>query len=103
MQIIIDVNSTKTSTKRGQSAKTGKDYEITSQRGFLHSVDAITGDVTPVAIDIPIERNGFPYETGRYTVDSSSVSVSEYGTLILRRLKLSKINVASVAPAAKAA
>lgn len=101
MQIIIDVNSTKTNTKRGKSAKTGNPYEITSQRGFLHAVDSITGEVTPVAIDIPLDRDAFPYEAGRYTLDAASVKVSEYGSLLIGRLKLAK--VASVASAAKAA
>jgi hypothetical protein len=101
MQIIIDVNSTKTFTKRGKSARTGNNYEITTQRGFLHSIDPITEDVTPVAIDIPIDRDAFPYEAGRYTLDASSVKVSEYNSLMIGRLKL--VKVASAAPAAKAA
>jgi hypothetical protein len=101
MQIIIDVNSTKTHTRRGTSAKTGKPYEMTIQRGFLLSVDQITGEVSPVAIDLPIDRDSFPYEAGRYTLDASSVKVSEYGSLMIGRLKLAK--VASVASAAKAA
>lgn len=91
MQIIIDINSTKTQTKRGTSSKTGKPYEIISQRGFLHSLDTITGDVTPVAIDIPVGRDGSPYETGRYTLDVSSIIVSAYGALQIGRLKLVKL------------
>lgn len=91
MQIIIDINSTKTHTKRGTSSKTGKPYEITSQRGFLHSLDAITGEVTPVAIDIPIDRDAFAYDTGRYTLDVSSIIVSGYGALQIGRLKLVKL------------
>lgn len=100
MQIFIDVNSTKTNTRRGTSAKTGKPYEMTTQRGFLHSLDPITGDVTPVAIDLPIDRDAFPYEAGRYTLDSSSIKVNQYGSLEIGRIKLLPVKVAAAAAAA---
>lgn len=103
MQILIDVNSTKTQTKRGTAKNTGKPYEMTTQRGFLLSVDQITGDVTPVAVDLPIDRDAFPYEAGRYTLDASSIKVNEYGSLQIGRLKLVKVAAAAAAAPARAA
>lgn len=103
MQILIDVNSTKTSTRRGTSARTGKPYEMTTQRGFLHSVDPITGEVTPTAIDLPIDRDSFPYEAGRYTLDASSIRVNQYGSVEIGRIKLVKVAQAAVSAPARAA
>lgn len=99
MQITIDVNSQKTSVKRGTGKATGKPFEITTQRGHLHQVDTITGEVNTVPIDITLGQNDFPYETGRYTLDASSVIVGQYGGLQIGRLKLVKI----VQPQVKAA
>jgi hypothetical protein len=104
MQITIDVQSTKTHTKRGTSGRTGKPYEMTIQRGFLLSVDQITGDVTPQSIDLPIDRDAFPYEPGRYTLDASSIRINQYGSVEMGRLKLVKMGQpASVAAPARAA
>lgn len=100
MQIIIDVSSTKTHTRRGTAKETGRPYEITTQRGFFHAVDTITGEVTPVAVDLPIGQNEFPYQPGRYTLDSSSIVVDEYKRLTIRRLHLIPVKAEPVAKAA---
>jgi len=100
MQITIDVNSQKTATKRGISKETQKPYEITTQRGFLHQPDTITGEITLVAIDLTLERDAFPYDMGRYTLDASSLRVNQYGSLSIGRVKLSKLAQPSTVKAA---
>lgn len=100
MQITIDVNSQKTAIKRGTAKATGKPYEITTQRGHLHTVDAITGEITLVPIDLTIERDAFPYDNGRYTLDSSSLMVTQYGGLGIGRVRLSKLVQAAQQPKA---
>lgn len=100
MQLIIDVNSAKTQTKRGTSAKTGKPYEITTQRGFFHSVDAITGETLPLPIDLQLGPNDFPYEPGRYTIEPTSFVVGQFGDLRINRLKLTKLQNLQVAKSA---
>lgn len=90
MQIIIDVNSNKTVTQSGIT-KDGRSYEITKQRGHLIQVDRITGETTPVAIDITLGKSEFPYSVGRYTLDASSVRVNQYGRLEIGFIKLAKI------------
>jgi len=101
MQIIIDINSQKTSVRRGTSKTTNKPYEMTTQRGFFHSVDEITGETMPVPVNITLDQGAFPYDTGRYTIDAASLKVNEYGNLYIGRLKLSK--VAAAVPAQKQA
>jgi len=91
MQIIIDITSPKTATKRGTAKAIGKPYEITSQRGFLQSLDVITGEVMPVPIDIQLDRDTFAYEPGRYTLDASSIKVDSFGGLAIGRVKLVKV------------
>lgn len=91
MQITIDVNSQKTATKRGTAKATGKPYEITTQRGHLHTVDAITGEVNTVPIDLTLGQNDFPYQTGRYTLDASSIRVDNFGGLAIGRVKLMRL------------
>ena len=94
MQITIDVNSQKTATKRGTAKATGKPYEIVSQRGHLHQADTITGEISLISIDLTLDANAFPYDTGRYTLDASSLIVNQYGGLSIGRLKLSKLAAA---------
>ncbi|WP_310446133.1 single-stranded DNA-binding protein [Thiobacillus sp.] len=91
MQIIIDVNSTKTVTQSGTS-KANKPYEMTKQRGHLLKADSITGEVSAVAIDITLDKGAFPYPVGRYTLDEASVRVNNYGRLEIGFIKLSKID-----------
>lgn len=100
MQITIDVNSQKTATKRGTAKESGRPYEITTQRGFLHQPDPITGEITLVAIDLTLERDAFPYDSGRYTLDASSLRVNQFGSLSIGRVKLSKVAQAVPAKAA---
>lgn len=94
MQPIIEITSTKTATKKGTSAKTNKPYSISAQRGFFHTVDPITAEISRVAIDVPLEDAESPYPVGRYTIDASSYRVSEYGGLVLSRMKLDPVQAA---------
>lgn len=98
MQITIDVTSQKTATKRGTAKASGKPYEIVTQRGHLHQADTITGEITLIPIDLTIAPNDFPYELGRYTLDPSSLTVGQYGTLQIGRIKLSKLSTPAVQP-----
>lgn len=91
MQITIDVNSQKTATKRGTAKASGKPYEIVTQRGHLHQADTITGEIQLIPITLTIGPNDFPYESGRYTLDASSLTVDQYGGLLMGRIKLSKV------------
>ncbi|OJW81599.1 single-stranded DNA-binding protein [Thiobacillus sp. 65-1402] len=100
MQITIDVNSQKTAIKRGTAKATGKPYEIITQRGHLHQADTITGEISLIPIDITLEPNAFPYDTGRYTIDASSLIVGQYGGLSIGRLKLFKLPAQAVNKAA---
>lgn len=105
MQPIIEITSTKTATKSGKARSTGKDYSITSQRGFFQTVDPITGELGRTAIDVPLENADSPYPVGRYSIDATSYRVSEYGTLALSRMKLDPLPaaVASVPQSGKLA
>ena len=100
MQITIDVNSPKTAIKRGTAKATGNPYEIITQRGHLHQADTITGEITLVPIDLTLEKDAFPYDTGRYTLDASSLKVDQYGKLSIGRVKLVKVAAAVSAKAA---
>lgn len=99
MQIIIDVNSNKTATNSG-TTKDGKPYEITKQRGHLIQADRITGETTPVAIDITLGKGEFPYPAGRYTLDAASVRVNQYGRLEIGFIKLVKLEASAKIAAA---
>jgi len=98
MQIVIEVTSQKTATKRGTAKVSGKPYEITTQRCFLQQPDQITGEISQVAIDLPIERDAFPHDIGRYTLDAGSLIVDQYGKLQIGRVKLTKLQSAAVQP-----
>lgn len=107
MQVVIEITSPKTATRSGTSAKNGRPYTMTSQRGFLHVVDKITGEVNKVALEVPLEDGAAPYEIGTYTLNTDSVRVSQYGRLEIARLGLEPIRkpaaVATAAPRAAVA
>lgn len=96
MQPIIEVLSTKSATKTGTSSKTNKPYSITNQRGYFHSIDPITGEVSKVAIDLRLDDPQSPYPVGRYTIDATSYRVSQFGDLTLSRMHLDPIQPAVV-------
>lgn len=104
MQMIIEVKSTravsklvKPSTKPG--SKQFDPFEKHIQRGYVHAVDPISGDVTPQAIDIDVPGIDKGYPVGRYTLDTSSFFVNNFGTLVLGKLKLEPIAQAQRAAA----
>lgn len=94
MQITIDVNSQKTAVKRGTAKASGKPYEIITQRGHLHQVDTVTGEINLVPVDLTLAPDAFPYDNGRYTLDASSIIVGQYGGLQIGRVKLVKLAAA---------
>lgn len=103
MQPVIEITSTKTATKSGKARSTGRDYTIINQRGYFHTVDPITSEISRVAIDVPLESADSPYPAGRYTIDATSYRVSEFGQLALSRMKLDPVraDVASVPQSVK--
>lgn len=105
MQPIIEITSTKTATKSGKARSTGRDYTIINQRGYFHTVDPITSEISRVAIDVPLESADSPYPVGRYTIDATSYRVSEFGQLALSRMRLDPLQatVAAVPQSGKSA
>lgn len=103
MQPIIEITSTKTLTKTGKARATQRDYTMTNQRGYFHLADPITGEMTKKAIDVQLESADSPYPVGRYTLDSTSFRVSEFGQLVLGRMVLDPVQpaVASVPQSVK--
>lgn len=96
MQIIIEVKSTKAiakpikpSTKPG--SKQFDPFDKYIQRGYLQAPDPISGEITTQAIDLTIPALDKPYPVGRYTVDSSSFYVNNFGNLMLGTLKLEPV------------
>lgn len=72
-------------TQSGKSPRTGRDYSINKQEGWLHN----GRDPYPTKIMIALQQNATPYAPGDYEINlSESVIVDRYGELAFGRLTL---------------
>jgi hypothetical protein len=88
VEIAVDIKSREVLTKRGIASKTGKEYAIHEQIGYVE-----LDKPYPLEMRVPVESPDKPYAPGTYRVDSSCVYVNRYGQLQFGRLKLSLISI----------
>lgn len=86
----IEIKSGEVKTKAGKSARTGRDYSIREQVGYLHGVGAY-----PVECRLNVPDDSTGYAPGVYEV-TKPLAVGEYGRLIVPRdLGLQPVKAAS--------
>jgi len=84
MQVLIEIESAELAIKRGVSQKTGKEYCIREQSGYLKLPDF----KYPQRFKFALEDDAQPYAAGNYTLDPVSLWVNQYGELKLGRVRL---------------
>jgi len=102
MNVLVEIESTEVAVKQGQSTKTGKDYCIRTQEGYLK----LPHFKYPQAIKFMLEDQAAPYAVGTYTLDTESFWINEFKELKLGRVRLKPFagnTVARPAPVAQAA
>ena len=80
MQMMVEVNSGEVRTKSGVSAKSGKQYSIREQEGWLF----IPSEPYPQKIKLNLEDGEEAYPPGRYQISPSSFFVGKFGDLQVR-------------------
>ena len=100
-QIIVEIFDTNVETKTGKSQRTGNDYTLHQQEGYVHNGHRFPErfTLTPPLVD------GKPvaYPVGKYVICPSSFKVSEYGELELSRYDFKLLALSEGKPATKAA
>jgi hypothetical protein len=86
VEITVEIKSRDVLTKRGIASKTGKEFAIHEQIGYVELEKPY-----PLEMRVPVESPEKPYSPGSYLVDPSCLYVNRYGQLQIGRLKLSQI------------
>jgi len=92
MSIKIEVRSIITRSKAGVSKRTGKPYEMTLQRAWLHGSKDY-----PTEVEFVLGKEQAPFAAGYYVADAPCVSVNPYGECRLelnRMVPLRKVEAA---------
>ena len=87
-EVTVEVKSRDVLTKRGIASKTGKEYAIHEQIGYVELEKPY-----PLEMRIPVQSPDTPYAPGTYLIDPSCLYVNRFGQLQLGRLKLSLLSV----------
>lgn len=69
--------------RSGVSDKTGKEWLIRSQSGYLHN-----GKPYPVEIKVPLQKDQVPYSQGYYYIHPTSFNSDKYDELSVEELIL---------------
>lgn len=80
MDIQVEIESTEVIIKSGNSAKTGKPYQIREQRAYV----TLPGQKYPQNIKVTLDDNSAPYPPGIYTVGPDSFFVGRFEDLQMR-------------------
>lgn len=75
----IEIVSAETREQSGVSQKTGKNYHIRKQQGFVH----LDGQKYPVAFTLNVPNDCQPYSPGFYQLNESSFFVDRFGAFAL--------------------
>lgn len=78
--LTIEIESTELNIKSGNSARTGKPYQIREQTGYVH----IPPNKYPQPIKITLEDDAQPYQPGKYQLADNSFFVGRYDDLQMR-------------------
>lgn len=78
--LTIEIESTELNIKSGNSARTGKPYQIREQTGYVH----IPPNKYPQPIKITLEDDAQPYQPGKYQLGDNSFFVGRYDDLQMR-------------------
>jgi hypothetical protein len=84
MSVIIEIASTEIKTRNGVSQRTGNNYSMREQTGYLHK----QGEPYPEKIKITLDENMPPYRIGTYTLAPASFYVDKYDSLAVRPVLL---------------
>jgi hypothetical protein len=79
MSVIIEITSTEIKTRSGTSQRTGNNYSMREQVGYLHK-----GEPYPEKIKITLEENQQPYVVGKYQLSPTSFYVDKYDAIAVR-------------------
>jgi hypothetical protein len=91
----IEIASEELDVQSG-TAKSGRLYSIRKQQGYAHLPSARY----PSPFTLVLEKNQPPFAPGHYMLCDESFYVGEFGRLMVGKLTLKPIPVASVKPAA---
>ncbi len=80
MDIQIEIESSEVVIKSGNSAKTGKPYQIREQKAYV----TLPGQKYPQNIKVTLDDNAQPYAPGLYTVGPDSFFVGRFEDLQMR-------------------
>ncbi|MQL47270.1 V protein [Photorhabdus khanii] len=83
--IKIEINEAdgKVNNKQVVSKQTGEVLTFREQTAYIYN-----GGIYPEKFTINLEKEAAPYPAGFYTLDSSSFSVGDFGSLKIKSIKL---------------
>lgn len=81
----IEINEVdgKVNTKQVVSKSTGEVLKFREQTAYIYN-----GGVYPEKFIIQLDKDEQPYSAGFYTLDDSSFTVGDFGSLKIKRIKL---------------
>lgn len=97
MAMLVEIRSSEVVRRSGVSARTGKDYTMVEQVGWLF----LSTEPYPQRVKITLEKDEAPYSPGRYAISETSFYVGRFDQLQVR-LRLDRDKRADL-PASRAA
>lgn len=80
IKLSVEVHSVDVQVKSGTSARTGRDYSIREQTGYVR-----IGDVPyPEKVKLMLDKDEPPYQPGHYSLNTDSFYVGNFGDLQVR-------------------
>lgn len=81
IKIKIEISDQEVQTREITSKKDGKKYTFYTQKGWLHNGVS----QYPTAVNIPLDRDGAPYNPGFYSLSPESLYSDRFNNLIIAR------------------
>lgn len=86
--LYIEITDEKVEEFKGTSAKTGRDYHVRRQNGWLHQ-----GDSYPLPFTLSLPEGQSAYKAGRYVFGAKTFQAGQYGLEFARNWTLVPMGV----------